>query len=198
MKLCKASCIYFIFFLLVLSGTAWTQSSFTVGPTVSSGTKLFPLNGRTGLGVSLEYAAPLSKQGSIRLYAGYDRFEHNFKGIDARVLQDSIVKMGINGYDVSFVPLRVGYMHFLLTNAAFVYVEAGVSHLFTPYKDWSTYHSNKLFTYAIGTGYSFTVQQSRLVQVSFFYNHNRLNEYSNRNYFSLRAAYGLRFGKTKK
>lgn len=122
----------------------------------------------------------------------------NFKGIDPRVLQDSLKGLGLNGYDISLVPIRVGYQHFLFKNAAFVFAEAGLSHLFTPYKGWGTYNSNTLFTYAIGTGYRFTLQQSQLVQLSFFYNHNNLSKYSNRNYFSIRAAYGLTFAKAKK
>ena len=168
MKSYRAICVYFVFFLLVLSSTASTQTSLTVGPTVSSGTKSFPPNGRFGLGGSLEYTVPLSQQASFRLYAGYDRFEHNFTGIDQRVLQDSLYVLGINGYDNSLVPLRVGYQHFILNDAAFVYAEAGFSHLFTPDKDWSKYNSNNLFSYAIGTGYRFTLQQSRMVQFSFF------------------------------
>jgi hypothetical protein len=198
MKSHRGLYLWLAFFLLVLSGSGWTQSSLTIGPTVSSGTKSFPLNGRFGYVGSLQYSLTLTKQSSIRLYTGYDRFEHNFPGIDPTVIRDSVPILGINGYDISLMPLRTGYQHYLFKDAVFVYAEAELSRLFTRYKDWSIDNSNNLFTYAIGTGYNLAVQQSSLLQLSLSYNYNRLNKYSNRNYLSLRAGYGLTFGKAKK
>ncbi len=195
MRLKKLYSRCLVFPLLLFFHAAWTQSSISVGPSISSGTKSFPPNGRIGFGGSVEYTTYLLKNGSLRLYAGYDHFAHNFPKLDPRVLQDSIRVIGIYGYDISLIPIRVGYQQCLYKDAAFVYAEAGISHLLTKYKDWSTFNSNNLFTFALGTGFKFTFQQSHVIQLSIFYNYNRLDAYRNLNYMSLSVAYGLPFGK---
>ncbi len=134
MRLKKRCPACLVFALLLFSHAAWTQSSISIGPSISSGTKSFPPNGRLGLGGSVEYAGYLFKGGAIRVYTSYDHFAHNFPKLDHRLLQDTIRKMGIYGYAISLIPIRVGYQQYLYKDAAFVYAEAGISHLLTKYK----------------------------------------------------------------
>lgn len=198
MKSNKFSPAGLIFFLLLFCHAGWTQSSINIGTAISSGTKSLPPNGRLGLGGSIEYSGHLFKGANIRGYIGYDYFAHNFPKLDTRLLQDTIAVLGIYGYAISLMPIRIGYEQYVFKEAAFVYAEVGISHLFPQDKYRSTGNASNLFSFTVGTGYRLHFQQSHIVQFSLFYNHNRLNEYRNLNYTSLRAAYGLPLGKVKR
>ena len=197
MKVCAKTGFCKMILLFLFQYNLLAQNSLSIGPEISSRTKSFPVNGGLGFGGSLEYVCHKFKHGGIRSYAGYGWFAHRFPNIDPRVIQDSIAHMGINGYDVSILPIRIGYQHFLYKDAAYVYAEAGVSLMQTKYKSLNSNYSTNLFTYAIGSGYRFALSRPSMLQLSFSYNYNKLNKYSNRNYFCLRAAYGLIFNKVK-
>src|SRR5687768_9839419 len=112
-----------IVLLLLLSGKSWSQSNMNFGVNAATGSKWFLPNGKRGLGASVEYVDMLLKHGTIRVNLGYDWFERRFPGVSETKKQDSIRVLGINGYNISFIPIRIGYQHFLFKDAAFVYAE---------------------------------------------------------------------------
>lgn len=183
-----------LFFLCisVLIPTSLAQNVLNFGTNISSGSRLFPLNGRLGLGASLEYTHKVFKNGHLRGYLAYDRFAHKVVGRDPRVVQDSILRMGIDGHYISFIPLRVGYQQFVFKDQLFLYAEGGMAYLCAGFGNWDPI----FFTCAIGTGYRITVQKSNHLQFSLLYNRNRINAYNfKRNYLTARVAYGLSFTK---
>ncbi len=95
------------------------------------------------------------------------------------------------------LPIRVGYQHFLYKNAAFLYGEAGMSVLHKPTLYQRSDLTRNLFTFAFGFGERFTIREKQVIQLSIFYNYNKLYKNRNLNYFSLRAAYGLIFDRGK-
>jgi hypothetical protein len=169
------------------------QSSIVLGPQISNGTKSFPTNGKLGLGGSVEYVKQIFKKAGIRFNAGFDGFKQRFPYVDNRTVQDSILVAGFKGYSSGYLPIRIGFEYFIFDGAAFIYSDAGITELVTKYKNPEL--SKNLFSYAIGTGYRINVLQSHFIQLSLLYNHNDLNKFGNRNYFTLKFGYGFMFKK---
>lgn len=193
MNLSKVFRILLIFLPLVIQYKSWAQSSIVIGPQISYGTKSFPANGKLGLGGSVEYVQQIFKKGGIRFNAGFDGFNQRFPNVDYRTIQDSILVAGFKGYSSGYLPIRIGFEYLLFDGAAFIYSDAGITELITKYKNPGL--SKSLFSYAIGTGYRIKSQQSHFIQVSLYYNHNDLNKFGNRDYFSVKFGYGFMFKK---
>lgn len=188
MKPSVTTCICLLLFLFFASDKSWSQATINMGLNIGAGSKGFFPNGKGGLGGSVEYVGMLWKQGGVRVYAGYDWFDQRQpKNIDPQVLSDSMIHYPSLFKDISVLPLRMGYQQFLFKDAAFVYAEAGVAYWITSYP----VTKRSMLTYALGTGYRFDVKEKQYVQLSFFYNHNKMKVPMNRNYFNFRAAYGL-------
>src|SRR5688572_13659603 len=103
MKLPKMIKVFFLSFLFLnyLFNDSYAQNALNFGPTLNSGTKSFPLNGRFGFGGSVEYTRGILKSGHIRGYLAYDRFPHKLTNSDSRIVQDSMLVMGMDGYHLS-------------------------------------------------------------------------------------------------
>ncbi|MGI8636277.1 MAG: hypothetical protein ACR2KZ_12830 [Segetibacter sp.] len=187
--------LFFIIFLILIQYQASSQNFISIGPTISAGSKSFPINGRLGVGGSLEFVHGITTHGGVRVYLGYDYFKHKYpKGAS----HDSLVGLEAMGWGTNtFLPIRVGYQYFLFRDATFFYGEAGVSVLHRP-----TYNSRydltkNLFTYAVGFGQRFKIEESRAIELSLYYNYNRLYKDFNLNYYTFRVAYGCNFGRGK-
>lgn len=186
---------YLILIFILIQYAAWTQNFISIGPVISSGSKSFPINGRLGAGGSIEYARNISAQGAVRFYMAYDYFKHRFSGSGS---EDSLLMLEKVGLGTNtLLPVRVGYQHFLYKNVAFLYAEAGMSVLHRPTLYNRSNFTKTLFTYAIGLGQRFNFPKQQVIQLSVFYNYNRLYSNRNLNYFSFRAAYGLIFPRGK-
>lgn len=178
--------------LFIITGhSSWSQSSLGIGADISAGGKGFMANGRSGLGGSLEYTYMLSRHSVLRLYAGYHWFKQRLPGIDQQSIRDSILRFPELRYNISLIPFRAEYQYFFYQQAAFVYADIGAARRIF-------YYSSTIYSYAIGTGYWFAFKAPQYLQLSVYYNRNRIDPYRRRNYFSFRAAYGLEFGKKKR
>jgi hypothetical protein len=175
------------------------QSFLKIGPSVSAGTKTFPLNGRFGLGFSLEYERSLHRHGNLTVSTGYTWFNQRFPGIrDSRTFQDSVLRLGVNGSDMSFIPIRIGYQRFFYKKAAFALGQVGFSKIISDYRRTHSF-PGFAFNLAFGTGYRFTFPNKRNLELSLTYNYNRLNNRQSgwyrlqpsRNYFNLSVLYTL-------
>lgn len=187
--------IYLILFFILIPYKSRTPNFISIGPAISAGSKSFPINGQLGLGGSIEYVRSISAHGAVRLYAGYDYFKHRFPESGS---QDSLLNLEAAGYGTNtLLPIRIGYQHFLYKNVSFLYGEASMSVLHRPTLHKRADFTKNLFTYAFGFVQRFTIRQQQIIQLSIFYNYNRLYSNRNLNYFSLRAAYGLIFRRAK-
>ena len=153
---------------------AGAQNTISAGPEFSLGKLNHTSIVKPGLGISAEYLARVFPKGGIRVYAGYNHFNK----ID-------------NYSDLNILPIRAGYQHFLYSDNLFVYGETGITNfLFS-----SGNHIG--FSFAAGGGYKINLPKARLVQASLSYNYNRYSSLFQYNLVTLRAAYGLKFGKRK-
>jgi hypothetical protein len=165
---------YFLFSFLCISFSIHAQITVTLGPELTIGDGQFEDGHKVGVGVSAEYMAKVFPKGGIRVYTAYNRFPS----------QAGIEK-------VHFIPIRVGYEHFLYSDNLFVYGEAGIiNFLFSS--------GNKTgLSIAGGTGYKINMPKATLLQFSLFYNYNRYNAAQNYNWLTLKAAYGFKFGERR-
>jgi hypothetical protein len=146
------------------------QNAISIGLDVSSS----PSNRSTSLGIggSVEYNKSISEKLGGRLYCGYNYFKSN--STDSHI---------------SFLPIRVGIEYFL-NKLLFLYVESGVAN----YN--SDAANNWYFSYAFGTGYTVPFGlKNNFAKISLFFNSVRIAKISSTNWFTLRFAYGLNFGK---
>lgn len=190
---CKA---YLFFIFILLYHKSFTQNFISIGPAISSGSKAFPTNGQRGFGGSIEYVHELSPHGGgVRIFIGYDYFKHRYP---ESASQDSLIKLESIGFGTNtLLPIRFGYQYFLFKDVSFLYGEVGMSVLHRPtYRHYSDLNKSS-FTYALGLGQRFTIDEKEIIQVSMFYNYNKVYKNVNLNYLSLRAAYGLNFNKRK-
>lgn len=70
--------IYLLLIFILIQYKAWTQNFISIGPAISAGSKSFPINGRLGVGGSIEYVRYISAHGAVRFYMAYDYFKHRF------------------------------------------------------------------------------------------------------------------------
>ena len=185
MNLFYKNIICLLFPLTILSYNSQSQNSLNMGANLSAGNVGFPIDGKRGLGANLEYTRTISPNGVLRSYLGYDWFQYRSTVRNWRIIQDSV---DVKGLGMSLIPIRLGYQHFVIANTGFVYAEAGLSHIVSKYEHPDI--SRNCFSYAIGMGYKIQSAKTQYFQISLYYNHNRVNEYSNNNYLSLRVAYG--------
>jgi hypothetical protein len=111
------------------------QSALSIGPSIAAGTSTFPEDGRLGLGFTFQYFPALHRAGKLTFSTGYTWFDQRFPVVDYRTLRDSILKMGLNGYDISFIPVTVGYQRFVYRQAVFLSAEVGASIVKTGMED---------------------------------------------------------------
>jgi hypothetical protein len=167
-------CSSLLLFILFISLSVPAQNTITAGPELNAGGKQFEDAKKTGVGFSIEYLAKAFAKGGIRVYTAYNHFPHQY---------------GNNKFN--FIPLRAGYEHFIYSDNLFVYAEAGLANfLFS-----SGNHTG--FSAAAGGGYKINMPKATLLQLSIFYNYNRFQSSVNYNWLTLRAAYGIKFGKRK-
>ena len=107
-----------ILFLVACHCGATAQQSLSLGLDAGIGNKLFLPNGKRGLGIDAEYLNRFLKQAGIRASIGYMWFDRRFPGVDEALKQDSIKGLGVNGYHIILVPVRVGYQQFLFKTRA--------------------------------------------------------------------------------
>jgi hypothetical protein len=166
------------------------QTTITIGPSIAAGTNTFPENGRLGLGFTLQCLRALHPNGSLVTSTSYMWFNQRFPGVDSRTVLDSIPKIGLNGYDISFIPFTVGYKRFVFRQAAFLSAELGAGIIGTR-EDPEDLISYCSFLYAIGSGYRFKFANGRFADLSFQYTANRIDKNVHRNYFKFSTTYAL-------
>jgi hypothetical protein len=125
------------------------QSALSIGPLIAAGTSTFPENGRLALGFTFQYSPALHRAGNLTFSTGYMWFDQRFLRVDYRTLRDSILKMGVNGYDISFIPVTVGYQRFVYRQAVFLSAEVGASIVKTGMEDPQDEIADVGFSYAI-------------------------------------------------
>ncbi|MEO6071504.1 MAG: hypothetical protein ABIN57_04215 [Chitinophagaceae bacterium] len=151
-----------------------SQNTITIG---LEGNKITSHNenlNKVGFGLSAEYFAKLFPHGGIKGYAAINRFTQTN-----------------NGGTALFFPVRVGYQHFLYSDNLFVFGETGFA---------SARIENKVqtgFSMAAGGGYKINMPQATLMQLSLFYNYHHFKINPNVQWITLRAAYGIKYGKRK-
>ena len=92
---------------------------------------------------------------------------------------------------LTFFPVRLGYEHFLYSDNLFAFAEAGIAN----FKTSGRIHPG--LSVAGGAGYKINMPKATLLQLSIFYNYNRYQSLIKANWITLRAAYGVKFGKRK-
>jgi hypothetical protein len=100
---------------------------------------------------------------------------------------------------ITFLPIRLGLQAFVYEDLIFVFADAGTSHYYSP----TSGTNQNGFTFGAGFGYRYLISSGQFLQLSGYYNlHNfkrkETNQDYNYNWFSIRAAYGLSWGKGKK
>lgn len=176
----------YIVALLILFCTERVYSQ--TGHSVSLGTDLgIPTESlgaaKLGFGGSLQYQLKFSDRIAAQLHIGYSGFSNKHD----------------DNQKVSFLPVRLGAVAFIYQDIIFVSADAGVSHYHSP----STLTNQTGFSFGAGTGYRYLIGNGQFIQISGYYNmHNFKREDTgqdyNYNWFNIRAAYGLSWGKGKK
>lgn len=168
---------------------SFAQSAINFEANVSSGSKYFMENGKRGFGAGISLEKHVFRQGALRGFVGFDWFERRWTAdITGPHRQDSIKVLGLFGYDISFLPVRFGYEQYVLKNTGFLSAEAGMAKMFSRYDKANAKYT---FTYAVGAGYKFPVNEKNYLQLATFYNFNKVYRFLNLNYISLRLSYGI-------
>jgi hypothetical protein len=167
---------------LIASYLSYGQASqsLSIGPDFGFPTNTFG-DAKTGLGGSLEYNIKITGPLGAQFHIGYQSFTSKSN----------------SSQEVTFLPIRLGLIAFVYQDLIFVSADAGTSHYYSP----STGTKQDGFTFGAGAGYRILINKNQFVQVSGYYNRHHfkktqpfLQEY-NYNWFNLRAAYGLSWGK---
>jgi hypothetical protein len=174
----------FILACMCFFNCALSQSSINVGFNLSNGGKTFLKNGKLGLGASGEFFQSIYSGGGVRAYVAYDWFHHKISD------PDSILRLGIQGQSLSFVPIRIGFQQFLMEKKVFVYADAGYFRILSK-SNYLFIHGG--FSYSLSAGYKFILDNNYFVQISALYNVNRLRQHWTYNYLTFRLAFGLPF-----
>lgn len=172
-------------YLIFLSVTSFSQltHSLSLGPELAiPGKNMSGAN--IGFGGSLQYQLKFSEKIGIQLHGGYNQFTG---------------KSSSSG-KIDFLSARVGLVGYLYEDVIFVSADAGVSR----------FHANTTgtkkngFSLGIGGGYRFLIGPTQFAQLSVSYIPNSFRysqsgqSYTNKyDWFGIRAAVGLNFGKRR-
>lgn len=97
--------------------------------------------------------------------------------------------------DYVVVPIRVGLQRYVHGDNSFVYAEPGIGIGFFPWDDSGETGRRVSFSYAVGGGYRFYLNDRKYLQASLAYNYNPYGERFKFSWVYLRAAYGLTWGR---
>lgn len=156
-----------------------TRHSVSLGPDLGIPTESFG-KVNLGLGGSLEYNMVLKGKIGPQIHIGYQRFT-------SKVYSD---------HKVTFLPIRIGLIGFIYQDIFFVSADAGRSRYYSPTTDTE----QNGFTFGIGAGSKLPLSGGQFMQVSVYFNRHHFEgefpgqEY-NYNWFNIRAAYGISWGK---
>jgi hypothetical protein len=174
-------CSPFFLTLFFIPFFSYSQNTHfvSIGPDLSiPSTNLGSAN--VSLGGSFQYQLKFNAPVAAQLHVGYAHFEDQFGG------------------KVSFLPVRAGLAGFLYQDLLFVSADAGFSKYHSP----TTGTKQTGFSFGTGAGYRLPLSNKQFLQFSAYYNlHNFKNDLFGQNYnynwFNIRAAFGLAFGKGK-
>lgn len=170
----------FLFFCILTLASklliSQTTHSLTIGPDLGLGAN-FGKSSKASIGGSIEYVAKFSSVIGVRVSAGYNKFK-------GKVYNDY----------VSFLPIRAGVQAFIYQDIFFIYTEGGIA----TYKSSNPDPALTKFSWAIGTGYRQSLNNSQFLQFSAWFNYFRHNPNLTYTWFNFRAAYGFSFGKKNK
>lgn len=167
----------FIFFNSIIFGQI--DHSISLGPDLSIPTESLG-RANLGFGGSLQYQLKFSAPVAVQLHVGYSSFTN-------KVYSDQ---------RVSFLPVRLGAVGFVYQDIFFVYADAGISQ----YHSKSGDPDRSGFSFGAGVGYKQSLDNGQFLQFSAYYNLNKFKRetpgyYYKYNWFNIRAAYGLLWGK---
>jgi hypothetical protein len=139
-------------------------------------------NSNLGFGGSLQYQLKFSAPIAIQLNADYLLFGNK----------------SYSGEKLHFFPVRLGLAGFLYRDILFVAVDGGISHFH------STASGSNLIGYTVngGIGYMYTIGNNQFMQMNLYYAVNHFKSKTSNsnlryNWFTIRASYGLSFGKRR-
>ncbi|HEX7906387.1 MAG TPA: hypothetical protein VF487_21080 [Chitinophagaceae bacterium] len=175
----KTKVLTFIFTLCVHFSVGQIVHSISIGPDLGIPTESFG-KANLGFGGSLEYNVKFSGPVGAQFHIGYQSFSN-------KIYSDQ---------KVTFLPIRLGVIGFIYQDILFLNADAGISHYYSP----STGTNQNGFTFGAGGGSKLKLGSGQFIQVSAYYNlHHYDGLYAgngyNYNWFNIRAAYGLSWGK---
>jgi hypothetical protein len=175
--------IVLLSFLVSLNSKVLGQlsHSVTLGPDIGFPTESLGAS-NVGFGGSIEYRLKFPPPIAVQLHAGYIRFNNESNSSDY----------------VSIVPIRLGVVGTLYRDIFFVFADAGNSRYHSSYGD----PNSNGFSFGLGAGYNQRIAGNQLLQVAGYYNMAKFKRETSDNYytydwFSIRIAYGLTWGKGK-
>ncbi len=165
--------------LFTIESFSQLSHSLSLGPDLGIPTESFG-KANLGFGGSLEYNMIFSEKIGPQFHIAYQSFTN-------KIYSDQ---------KVTFLPIRLGIVGFLYQDLIFVSADAGVSHYYSP----STGTKQNGFSFGAGAGYRLPLSSGQFIQASAYYNlHHFKGQYAsdgyNYNWFNIRAAYGISWGK---